>query len=1067
VQPATANIEDIYELSPLQQGMLFQSLYAPGTGVYVEQIAYHVAGAFNIGAFDAAWQAVAAAHPILRTSFFFDDLAKPLQVVDRRVKIPVEHHDLAGVPDDERADRLEAYLRIDAERGFTISEAPLVRLACFTTRDAADVVLTFHHALLDGWSLQLLMQDLTAAYQAHCWGRPVRPPFRRPYSDYIGWLQSQSRAAAEKHWRARLEGFAAPTPLNIDTLPVPGEPDAAHGVADKRLSAESTRLLGDFARRRQITINTVVQGAWAILLSRYSAESDVLFGSVVSGRPTDLPGAEQMIGLFINTVPVRANLAEDPLVDEWLKRLQEQSAEEHSYHFSPVSDLQSWSDVPPDRPLFESVLVFENYPGMDRPDARPASASARHIERTNLPLTLLIVPGQQLLTRVLFDARKFDRPAIERLLGHFERILCSIANGAPRLSAVQMTTAAEVDRLVRGWNDAVRAPEEQWDLASRFEEVVSAHQHEAALLHEGRKVTYSELNSLANRIAHGLADGGARSGSRIAVCLGRSVDGVAALLAVLKLRAVYVPMDPVSPPAALRHMECAASVELVITRRELAAQFADSASTRIFVDDLVGDDSANPGRDPVAPTGVMYIVFTSGSTGRPKAIAVEHRQVLNRLEWMWREYPFDKDEVACFKTSPSFVDHLWEVLGALLAGVPTLVIPDETARNPEALIEALAAGAVSRLWLVPSLLRTLLGLEGLSHRVPRLRFWVSSGEALTPELYAYFCEVMPGATLFNLYGTSEVWDATWFDPVRERQPYCGQIGRPIRNVRTYVLLQNGEPAPIGVPGELCIGGSGVACGYLGDDAGGGLFVEDPFTAGRMYRSGDVCRYLADGNIQFLGRRDHQVKVRGQRIELTQIESILDECPGVLLSAVALRNGDGAARLVAYVAPAPGVALDARRLRGYARERLSPSMRPAGYVIVDRIPLTVSGKVDRMHIPAVPVDEELDLSSEPPQTDTERRVAELFGEVIQKPRVGRADNFFTELGGNSLLATQLVSRIRDAFSTELALRVFFDEPTVEQIARRVGGTQVAEGAVSPIPRQPRRQTPSTARPAERV
>jgi amino acid adenylation domain-containing protein len=631
-----------------------------------------------------------------------------------------------------------------------------------------------------------------------------------------------------------------------------------------------------------------------------------------------------------------------------------------------------------------------------------------------------------------------------------------------------MTTAAEVDQLVHGWNDAVRAPEPEWDLAGRFEAVVSAHQHDTALLHDAGKVTYGELNSLANRIAHRLAGAGARSGTRVAVCLGRSVEGVAALLAVLKLRSVYVPMDAVFPPVALGHMERAAGVELVLTRRELAARFADSVSTRIFVDDALGDDPAHPGGEPAAPTDVMYIVFTSGSTGQPKAIAVEHRQVLNRLEWMWQEYPFDQDEVACFKTSPSFVDHLWEVLGALLAGVPTLVIPDETARNPEALIDAMAAGAVSRLWLVPSLLRTLLGFEGLSHRLPRLRFWVSSGEALTPELYAGFRDVMPDATLFNLYGTSEVWDATWFDPVRERQAYRGQIGRPIRNVRAYVLLQNGEPAPIGVPGELCIGGSGVACGYLGDDAGGGRFVEDPFAAGRMYRTGDFCRYLADGNIQFLGRRDHQVKVRGQRIELTQIESIINECPGVLLSAVALRNGDAAAtRLVAYVAPVPGAALDARRLRGYVRERLSPAMRPAGYVIVDRVPLTASGKVDRMNMPAAPPDEELDPASEPPQNDTERRLAELFAEVIQKPRIGRADNFFTELGGNSLLATQLVSRIRDGFSIELALRDFFDAPTIEQIAQRVGRSQATGGAAAPIRRQPRRQASSTAGPAERV
>ncbi|HJY05902.1 MAG TPA: amino acid adenylation domain-containing protein [Bryobacteraceae bacterium] len=1063
MKAATANIEDIYELSPLQRGMLFHTLYAPGTAVYVEQIAYHIPTAFNVRAFDSAWQVLAAAHPILRTSFFFDDLAKPLQVVHRRVQVPVVSEDWTAVPTDERKRKLEAYLHADAARGFTISEAPLVRLACFTTPNATDVVLTFHHAILDGWSLQLLMRDLNTAYDAQYWGHAPHLPFRRPYTDYIGWLQSLNLSAAEKYWRTRLKGIEAPTRLNIDTLPAPVESLTSHGAADSRLSADTTRQLDEYARRGQITINTVVQGAWALLLSRYSGESDVLFGSVVSGRPADLSGAGDMIGLFINTVPVRIDLSGDPPLHEWLKRLQEEAAQAHAYQFCPIADVQTWSDISRDKPLFETVVVFENYPGIERSDANAASTSVRHLERTNIPLTLLIVPGQQLLTRVLFDAQKFDMRVVERLLGHFERILSSIANGVKRMSEVRMTTSVEAHQLTYLWNEAAREPEREWDLVRRFESVAASHEHDTALLYGPEKVSYGELNGLANRIARRLVEVGARSESPVAVCLGRSVENVAALLAVLKLGAVYVPMDSVFPSAALRHMERAANVQFVVTRAKFVAQFVGTELPRIVVEDLAAErDPGNLDRASSTLASLMYVIFTSGSTGKPKAIAVEHRQVLNRLEWMWEQYRFTDGEVACFKTSPSFVDHLWEMLGGLLVGVPTLVISDDTAQNPELLVEALSAGRVTRLWLVPSLLRTLLACEGLRHRLPRLRFWVSSGEALAPELYNRFVDEMPGATLFNLYGTSEIWDATWFDPIREQQPYCGQIGRPIRNMRTYILLRNGEPAPIGVPGELCIGGVGVARGYLNENDINGRFVEDPFTPGRMYRTGDFCRFFPDGNIQFLGRCDHQVKVRGQRIDLAQIESILDECPGVLHSAVTLRNPDSAAaRLVAYVAPSVGVSLDVRQLRGYVRERLPATMNPSGYVILEHLPQTASGKIDRTNLPVEYVEEEPLTASEPPRNEMERRLAELFGAVSGTLRVGISDNFFTDLGGNSLLATQLVSRIRDALCTTITLREFFELPTVGQLAQRVGESGTTRGAVPPIRRQPRSSDPSSA------
>ncbi len=905
------NIEDIFELSPLQEGMLFHSLYEPRAGLYVQQFNFPLPADIDLSALEQAWQKLIARHPVLRTSFHWEDLSKPLQVIHRNVKFTLNRLDWRHLDAADYKLHLREYLKQDRE--FDLSKPPLMRLSVVQLPDENYQCLwTFHHILLDGWSVQLVFKDLDALYEASCAGKEAQLSAIRPYRDYVLWLKQQDLAKAERFWRKSLKGFTAPTPLNVDEpLDQAEAPQAEYGSHEIRLSKTLSSELQNLAQQHRLTLNTVAQAAWAVLLSRYSGEQEVVFGSVVSGRPGTLAGVESMVGLFINTLPVRVKVSSGSEVMPWMKDLQAQQLDAREYEYTPMLEIQRWSELPSAVPLFESLVVFENFPTAFSPESDGAEQDEFYFERTNYPLCVVAIPGEELRLWFYYQQQRFEPAAIERMAGHLRTVLEGIAaNPRQRLGDLPLLTAAEQRQILKEWNATGKEWAGQRSLVELFEAQVAASAEATAIICEEERLSYEELNRRANQVAHYLRGLGVGPEVVTGVCLERGVALVVALLGVLKAGGVYLPLDPSYPRERLEFMLADAEAAVLWTERRWAGMFGDSRAQIVCADEIEASvesgSLANPAGE-TRPEQAAYVIYTSGSTGRPKGVVVEHKQVLNRLAWMWEAYPFGAGEVCCQKTALNFVDSIWELLGGLLQGVPTVILADEEVKDPYALVERLAAERVSRIWVVPSLLRMLLEEHGdLQQRLPALKFWVSSGEALTVELLERFQRAMPESVLYNVYGTSEVWDATWYDPStagekEKRVP----IGRPISNVEVYVLDGEGRVAPIGVPGELHVGGVGLARGYIGlAELTGAKFIAHPFSTeagARLYKTGDLVRYRGDGNLEFLGRMDHQVKIRGFRVELGEVEAALVEHPNVRQAVVTARKfSAGDHRLIAHV-----------------------------------------------------------------------------------------------------------------------------------------------------------------------
>jgi amino acid adenylation domain-containing protein len=625
---------------------------------------------------------------------------------------------------------------------------------------------------------------------------------------------------------------------------------------------------------------------------------------------------------------------------------------------------------------------------------------------------------------------------------HFEVLLTgAVATPDKPVWQLPLETEQEQERLATQWNATAHEVDLSRSLVEMFETQAARNADKVAFSYEGASMSYAELRRCANQMAHHLASRGVAPGTLVGVCMERSLDLVVALLGVLKAGAVYLPLDPGYPQERLGYMLAHAKTPVLVTRTALAQQLPLQDIEVVRVDDqremIAAQSEADPGLR-VGTDALVYVMYTSGSTGTPKGIAAAQRQVLNRLAWMWDTYPFETGEVCCQKTAVSFVDSLWELLGPLLKGVPAVIVSDEVVRDPHALVEVLSEQQVSRLWVVPSLLRMILdNVPELSVKLPLLQFWVSSGEALPVELLQRFQQTLPEAVLYNLYGTSEVWDATWhktsaWDSERLTVP----IGTPIANVQTHVLDKHAQPVPVGVPGELYVSGWGLAEGYLHQEAlTQRHFVRLailPESAGLAYRTGDLVRYLPSGDLEYLGRMDQQLKVRGYRVEPGEVEAVLAQHHQIK-QVVVVQEADVTDRLIAYIVPEPQASPTTNELRRWLLSKLPDYMVPSAFVIVDTFPLTPSGKIDRRILQfSDSTRTDLEQDYEPPRSETEQQLVKIWSGILKIDRIGIQDNFF-DIGGHSLMATQVVSRVRTTFNVDFALHKFFESPTIKGLA----------------------------------
>jgi amino acid adenylation domain-containing protein/non-ribosomal peptide synthase protein (TIGR01720 family) len=1057
VSDPSQNIESVYPLSPMQEGMLFHTLLRPTSGIYLMQNRYRLRGALNEGAFAEAWAQVVARHAMLRTSFVWKTQKRPLQVVHRQVELPFELLDLRELDDGQQEQRITAELTGELAQGFDLGRVPqrfrLIRLG----EGRYELVHSFHHLLLDEWCTSLVMMDFLAHYRALAQGEiPVLPP-ARPYRDYINWLGRQDAAAAEAFWRRQLAGFSAPTPLGLPDRAQTTTGESNVDDAVERVDAAASAALGRLAQKLRVTLNTVVQAAWALALSRYSGEREVVFGVTVAGRPPELPGVESIVGLFINTLPLRVTVAPEQALGPFLVELLQQNLRLRQYEHTPLADVQRWSEVERGQPLFESLFVFENAP-ID-PALRAGDVfQVEHVRdrvHTNYPITIMAWPDTELGLKISYDRSRVSAEEARRLLGHLRSLLEGMARDPDaRLGMLPLLTSHERKQVLVEWNDTGAGDERLTSYSALFQAQAERTPDAIAVSCDGRQLSYAELHRASNRMAHVLRGLGVGPDDRVVLLDERGIELLIAILAVFKAGAAYVPIEPSYPDERITCIMASSQPRALVTRQTLRARTERLGVPSVLVEDaLAGTGPASDLTDAGCGRHLAYVIYTSGSTGVPKGAMVERAGMLNNMLSKVPRLGLGPGVVVAQTASPCFDISVWQFLAALLVGGVVDIVPDDTVRDPERLLAHVERRGTAVLELVPGMIQGLLDAAGERVRLPALRWLLPTGEVLPVALARAWLTRFPAIPLMNAYGPAECSDDVALHVIAAPPPLDEAqvpIGRPVDHLRLYVLDQLMAPLPVGVCGELYVGGLGVGRGYLGDARrSAAAFVPDPFArepGARLYRTGDLGRWRADGSIEFSGRRDHQVKLRGFRIELGEVEARLAEHPAVREVAVVVRGE----RLLAYVAALEAPAAD--ELRDWLRARVPGYMVPAAFVVLPALPRNLSGKIDRRALPAA------ELSDAPervlPRTPTEQRVAAIWAEVLGVESVGAYDSFF-ELGGHSLLLTQVLARLRRAFEVEVPLRALFEEPTLEAHARAVdaaGACPEPHPPLRPFPRE---------------
>jgi amino acid adenylation domain-containing protein len=1035
----------------MQAGMLYQSMLcgeSTGGGHDLEQMHLLLAEEIDAAVFARAWTHVARRHGALSTSFRWDVSEQPSQRVIAGVVVPVDSEDWSGLDAGERDRRRAAFLASDRARGFNLRVAPLMRVRVFPIGEGkTEVVWTVHHILLDGRSMVPVLREVFAAYAELRRGeRVTAPPAPRPYSDYVGWLARLDVAASRPFFRELLRGKTSPTPLPAAEPAARPLAREGYGEHARRLDDAVARRVRELARRTRTTVGTVVQAAWALVLARFTGDDDVLFGATRACRRTALGGdAEQMIGLFINTLPVRVRVDDDRLVADLLADLRAQSLAMRDHEHTSLVEVHGQSEIPRGTPLFESLLMFENrelnHSLRAGGDPSWSGRTATLHERPSPPLDVTVFDDVDLEIQILFDRRRFSDGAAARLGASIAAALEGLAQGEARpLGAVDVVPAADRHALLVAWNDTARPFPDELCIHEPFEARAELQPDAVAVEMDGASLTYRELDERANRLAHALRDRGARPGAFVAICLDRSLDLVVALLAVAKSGAAYVPLDPSYPPERLAFLIADAGARLVVTEERRASLFgrASLAIDGAGAEALARMSASRPLGAALA-TSACYVIFTSGSTGQPKGVVLSHRAVLNTFDWVTRTFAVGPGDRLLFVTSPCFDLSVYDTFGALGAGATVVVASSELLAEPAALASAITDLAITVWDSAPAALQRLAPFFPAASRCAPLRVVLLSGDWIPLSLPGAIVAAFPRARVVSLGGATEaaIW-SNWF-PIGPVDPRWTSIpyGRPIQNARYHVLDRRMRPVPIGAVGDLYIGGACLADGYLNRvELTRERFVPDPFAddpRARLYKTGDLARYFDDGDLEFLGRSDFQVKIRGFRVELGEVEAAVAALPEVREVVCAARlDASGQRALVAYVIPRDGKIVDAQTIRESLGRTLPQYMVPSHVVALAAFPLSSNGKLDRNALPS-PGGAEAEASIfVAPSTTIEREMARIWEELLQRERVGVHESFF-DLGGHSLLAVMLVSRVRKELGMDLPLTRVLQKPTIALLA----------------------------------
>jgi amino acid adenylation domain-containing protein len=1032
-------IEDILPLTPVQEGMLFYAFYdAAGPDIYNVQIMLKLEGQLDETALHDAAKALLGRHKNLCVAFEHKDLDRPVQIIPREFSLPWNTLDLSALEPQQRERSWAELVQRERLARFSPNVSPLFRflLVRFAPEEFR-LLITTHHILVDGWSVPLMIPELQTLYKHH--GSAAALPRVTAYRDYLAWLASRDRSAAEAAWKEALAGLEEGT--RISPLASLGDPKIPERIIVD-LDEELTRRLTEQARARNLTLNTVVQGAWAVLLSRHTGREDVVFGSTVNGRSPEIAGVESMIGLLINTVPTRATLRSTDSFNDLVSRLNQEQSRLLAHQFLGLVEIQRQTRL---HELFDTLVVFENFPRGAEADANVQPSGGPRFtvmdlnDAAHYPLTVIVAPGRRLSIYFTYHPDHFDAHLVELLARRFMRLLAAYATAPDQpVNSIDLLDARERRQIVVEFNQTHTEYPRKKTMMELFAEQVQRRGEALAVVCGEERISYADLDRRSNQLAHYLRNLGVGPEKLVGISVERSIHMVLAMLGILKAGGAYVPIDPAYPQDRLRFMAEDSDIEVWLTQGHLAHRIPQLKAHVVCLDrdwDEIAQQSDDSFQTQVFPENLAYVIYTSGSTGQPKAAAVSHCSMI-RLLRETNFIQFQGDEVVAQTVNMSFDPATFEIWGALLNGCRLVIIGNEVLLDVERFAAEIIDKGVQVMFLATALFNEVGRLKPtMFNSVKSLLF---GGEAVYPVTAAAVLEHGGPERLVNAYGPAECTTFSGWYVARKvaRDAVSVPIGKPVANTQFYVLDRNMNLEPIGIMGKLYIGGEGLARGYWKrPELTAERFVPDPYgqPGGRLYISGDLARWMEDGNLEFFGREDNQIKIRGFRVELGEIEVALLQHGGVRNCAVLMKIVGSGKQLVAYIS---GEA-KADELKNYLKARLPEYMVPGIYVMLPELPLNTNGKVDRRALPQVEdnVLPEIEEGAAQAITPLEELLVDLWKEVLGVARVSMRSNFY-DLGGHSLLALRVVSRINDYFQTGLSVRTLLEYPVLMEFAQRL-------------------------------
>ncbi|WP_080497089.1 non-ribosomal peptide synthetase [Bacillus wiedmannii] len=1039
------NIEDIYPLSPLQEGMLFHYLDKPDSKLYYEQLVLTLVGDIDSNLFGKAWQLVTKSNEILRTIYRWDKLATPLQIVLKEHPLPITEHDLASEADEERKHHsLEQIKMSDKIRHIDISSEPYRITLCKLETGLYQMFLTNHHILLDGWSNGILLKEFFQTYNALHDGQEPRVIVKNKYKKFLEWNRQQDQSEQKDFWGRYLKGFDTKT-----LLPISSKMDKNISKPSRysiTLSAETNRQMQKAVRELKTTTATILYTAWGILLQRYNNTLDAVFGTTISGRNARVEGLDNMVGLFINTPPLRVKTERNERVYDLVKKVEAGIREREFYENTPLVDIKSYSEVEAQGSLFDSILVIENYP-LEKQLMEGKSGlkviDYSIFEQTNFDLTVEIELFDDIQIRFTYIEGLFDAVVVQRMAKHFLNILeAMIGNYDLLISEIDILTEDEERQIKIEFNDTTVEYPKSATIHELFEyQVEKMPEHIAAMCGDD-KLTYRELNERSNQLARILRSKGVGRDTIVALIAERSLSMITAIMAIIKAGGAYLPIDPKIPKDRIQFILEDSGADLLLTQKHLIDHYSFDVQM-IDVDEsaLYEGDSSN--LHPIGTSeDLAYVIYTSGSTGKPKGAMIAHYSLVNRINWMQKEYPIHESDVIMQKTPCTFDVSVWEMFWWAITGATVCFLEPEGEKDPRTIVECINKYDVSTMHFVPSMLNIFLDyiedMDGLA-KLESLKKVFCSGEALLAKQAEKFNKLFYETTqarLINLYGPTEAAiDVSYFNCSTGDKLDIIPIGKPIDNIQLYIVDNVGKLQPIGVAGELCIAGEGLARGYLNrSELTTEKFVSNPFTRGtKMYRTGDLARWMADGNIEYLGRLDHQVKIRGVRIELGEIEKQLVDHPDVKEAAVIVKKDDSeSSYLCAYVTVGE---VSIRELKKFLAKRLPSHSIPSFFVRMEKLPLSPNGKLDRKELPEPDLVTSMSVEYVEPSAELEKELAAIWQQVLGVKPIGIDHDFF-ELGGHSLRAMTVASKIHKELEVPVTVSLIFENPTIRELAKAI-------------------------------